>query len=729
MSLERSLPPPASAAVLPLPAPTRHPAGAFHRTPRDYLDMFVERWWIGAIAAVLAAALIIWLRPHFEPIYTTEVSLLFEARKDRVLNIQEVVDTSLQTASELNTHMEQLRSKTFGDYVLASFSPAETADIQRAYADPLNPDAPLPALAGIIRPNVTIFARRGAPILGIQVANRSPESAALIANRYARKYIDYNLDNASTRTNSAIVFLRNQAEETRSQVAAAEQALQAYRAKHNLAAIGETQNVVLQKMSSLGTAVVRATLEQIDAKSLLDKIEEYQRSNRDLLEIPQILASGQVNGLSNTLALLLSQRTMLAEHYLAEHPRSKQNELEIAETRRMLAESTAKAIADLRARYDVSAQYLERLQAETIGSEAQARELDKISVDYKFLEQDAGAKRTTYARIVDRLTEANITSQMANTNIAIFDPAWIPDAPSDTGAFDIAVKAGGAGLTLLFLLPLSLGLLDSRIRTPAQVETSLQEALLGVVKRMRQMSETERAQVFRKQNNADLAEAYRGIFSEIEVRSPVDFPKSILVTSSVTAEGKSLLCSNLAAVFAAHRRRTLLVDCDLRRPTLHRYFGVKATTGWVHWLETPAAERPIEPAGIVHIGDCLDLLPAGRSVDRPTEFLDQLASRETLQVLLQRYDLVLFDTPPAAIFPDALMLARCCHEMIYVCRYRTVRPSLIRKVLDRFQATGVSFLGVVLNQLPERKARTYGYHGYGTQSADYYKAYEEKSVT
>jgi capsular exopolysaccharide synthesis family protein len=711
----------------PPPAGAKPRAGAMHRTPRDYLDMFVERWWIGAIVGVLAAALIVWFRPHFEPIYTTEVSLLFEARKDRVLNIQEVVDTSLQTASELNTHMEQLRSKTFADYILASFSPAETEMIQKAYADPLHPGAALPSLAGIIRPNVTVFARRGTPILGIQVSNRSPEAAALIANRYARKYIDYNLDSANTRTNSAIVFLRNQAEETRTQVEVSENALQSYRAKNNLAAIGETQNVVLQKMSSLGTAVVRATLDQIDAKSLIDKIEEYQRNRRNLLEIPQILSSGQVSSLSITLTTLLSQHTMLSERYLPEHPKIKQNELETRETRRMLTESIDKAVADLRARYEVSAQYLQRLQAETVGSEAQARELDKISVDYKFLEQDANAKRATYARIMDRLTEANITSQMANTNIAIFDPAWVPDSPSDNGTLDIAVKAGGAGLGLLLLLPLSLGLLDTRIRTPAQVEESLQVPLLGVVKQMRKMGESERAQVFRLQKNRDLAEAYRGIFSEIEVHSPLAFPKTLLVTSSMPAEGKSLLCSNLAAVFASHKRRTLLIDCDLRRPTLHRYFGVKAAAGWVDWLTLPPDQRPATPEGIVHVGEHLDLLPAGRGSDRPTELLDTLSRREILQPLLQNYDLIIFDTPPAAVFPDALMLARCCHEMIYVCRYRTVRPAIVRKVLDRFHATGISFLGVVLNQLPENKARSYGYHGYGTQSADYYKAYEEQA--
>lgn len=703
-------------------------SSGLRRAPRDYIDMFLERWWIGALAGLAAVVLLVVFRPSFEPIYRTEVSLLFESRKDRVLNIQEVVDTSLQTATELNTHMEQLRSKTFADYVLSSFTPAEAALIQKPYLDPLRPESPALPVAHIIQSGFTVFARRGSPILGIQVSHRSPEAAALVANRIARKYIDYNLDSASSRTNSAIVFLRNQAEETRSQVEAAETALQLYRAKHNLAAIGETQNVVLQKMASLGTALVAAQLDQIDARSLLEKIEEYQRDSRDLLEIPQILASGSVGSLHASLVGLLSRRTMLAERYLARHPRAKQNELEIAETRRILAESIAKAVADLRARDEVAGQYVRHLQAEMLGSEAQARELDKISVDYKFLEQDANAKRTTYARIMDRLTEATITSQMANTNIAVFDPAWVPDAPSDTGAVAVVAKASAAGLGLLVLLPLGLGLLDSRLRTPAQIEDSLREPLLGVVKKMPRLSESERAQVFRLQKNRDIAEAYRGIFSEIEMRSTLAFPKAIIVTSSIPAEGKSLLSSNLAAVFASHKRRTLLVDCDLRRPTLHRYFNLKPALGWVDWLETDPALRPELPEGIIPVGDHLDLLPAGRGAARPTELLDQLGRRETLYPLFNHYDLVLFDTPPAAIFPDALLLARCCHEMIYVCRYRTVRPAVVRKVLDRFHAADVAVLGVVLNQLPGNKAREHGYHGYGTQSADYYQAYEEQTA-
>jgi polysaccharide biosynthesis transport protein len=700
--------------------------GMFKRSPRDFVDMFLERWWIGALAGGLAAGLIVFFRPHFEPLYRTETSLLFESRKAQIVDMRPIMEQHLTGASELNTHMEQMRSNTFFKYFLSSFTPEEIADIQKAYKDPLRPEAPPPSLPEIIRPNYQVYPRKASPIVTIGITNRSPEAAALIADRFAHKYIDFRNDNALSQTNSGIRFLQDRAEELRAQVEQSQTRLQDYRQKNNLATLGESQNVVVQKFQRLGGALVAAEIEQLEAKNLIDKIEEYIRTNRNLTEIPQILASGQVATFAKTLYDLRSVRVMLDEDYGAAHPKIKQNELEVVEAKRRLDEAINKAISDLRARNEVADQLLQRLRAERSETEEQTRALDRISTEYKLLEQDATEQARAYASINSRLTEAKIAAQAATTSIEVFDRAWIPGAPADTGLAVVTMKASAAGFGLLLLIPLGLGLFDTRIRTPIHVEEGLQEPLLGAVKRMRKMGETQRAQVFRLQKEKDLAEAYLGIFSEVEVRSALGFPKTLLITSSVPAEGKSLLCSNLAAVFAAHKRKTLLVDCDLRRPTLHRYFGVKVDTGWVQWLETPVAARPSSPLGIVAVSDELHLLPAGRTPNNPTELLDRLSRRDTLQPLLQNYDIVIFDTPPAAVFPDALLLARSCHEMIYVCRYRTVRLAIVRKVLERFRDSGISTLGIVLNQLPETKARAYGYHGYGTQSADYYKAYADK---
>ncbi|HWL17488.1 MAG TPA: sugar tyrosine-protein kinase, partial [Opitutus sp.] len=307
-------------------------APAFRISPRDILQMFQERWLIGLLIGAAAAAAFVFLQPRKDPVYYSEVSLLFESKKDRVLNIQEVVDTGVRSANELNIHAEQLRSQTFFDYMLSSFNKEETARIQKAYRDLEQPDKPLPSLAEIIRPNVNIYPRRNTTIIVIGVTNRNPEAAALIANRYARRYIDFNLDRANSGTNSAIIFLRNQAEEMRAQVEAAEASLQDYRTKYNIASLGENQSVVLQKVGTVGTALVQAQMEQVEMRSVLDKIEEYRADKRDLFEIPQINGFGQVNGLRVRLEELKAARLLLAEKYLRLHPKMVQNQLQIDET-------------------------------------------------------------------------------------------------------------------------------------------------------------------------------------------------------------------------------------------------------------------------------------------------------------------------------------------------------------------------------------------------------------
>ncbi len=692
-------------------------------SPRDLWQMFQERWLIGLLVGVAAAVAFVLLQPKNIPIYLSEVSLLFEPHKDRVLNIPAVVDTAIQNVDELNVHLDQLRSQTFFNYLLASFTPTEAARIQKAYRDPDHPDAPPPDLATIIRPNVSVYVRRGTTIVGIAVSNRDPECAALIANRYAHRYIDFNLDRANTSTNSAIIFLRNQADETRAQVETVENSLQAYRARHNIAALGQNQNVVLQKVSTVGTELVRAQMEQVQFRSVLDKIDEYKAAHRDLLEIPAVLGYGQVAELRNRLDGLQAARALLAQTYLRLHPKMLANELETQQTQQLLDRGMTMAVANLEVSLRIESQHEQRLRAELDDAENKAHDLDKTSVEYNLIQQDAATKRAAYSRIIDRLNEATITSQMENTNIKIFDPAFLPGNPVNDSAVALAVKAGGIGAGLVLFVPLVFGLLDTRVKTVSHVEDSLGEVLLGAVKAIEGIGETERAHAFRLHKDDSLTEAYRGIYSAIDIHSQSTFPKAIVITSSMPGDGKSLTASNLAAVFAAHGRRTLLVDCDLRRPVLHRYFGVDGSSGWVRCLgPASGGSGMVEPKPIAFTEN-LDLLPTGGSTKNPTEAIERFVSGGMFRYLLERYDLVIFDTPPVAIFPDALLLCRYCKELVYVCKFGAVRMNNVRRTFARLHETGISVLGLILNQMPEARFRSCGYQGYGAYDQKYYKDY------
>lgn len=692
--------------------------------------MFLERWWIGAIVAVPLVVLFILLQDKPEIVYQTEASLLFETRANKVLPVQAIVDTTVTRDVELNVHLEQIRSQTFFEALQTSFSADEIEKIQRPYRDPEKPSAPPPSLASILGPRVRVYARKNTTIMGISVTHRDPEAAALIANRYARKYIDFNIDLAMTGTNSAIVFLRNQAEETRKEVEEAERNLQQYRAKYNMAALGENQNVVLKKVASLGETLVGAQLNLVNLSAQLDKVETYLKEGRDLKEISFINSFGGIAGARSQIDQLLAARRQLEERYLEEHPRMKDNALALDIARRQLAADLESAIADLRTRTAFARDYVAKLKTELAAAEDDARALDKISVDYKFLEQFARTKQDTYRAIMNRLNDANISAQMENTNIKIFDRAYISSTPINRSKSQIAAKAAALGLLVLFGLPLGIGLLDTRIKAASDIEDKIGSHLLAGVRLFKNVPEHQHATAFRDAVDDAVTEVYRGLYSEIELRSDIPSPKILLVSSSIPGEGKSVTSANLAAVFAAHGRRTLLVDCDFRRPSLHRMFALPNDRGILRWAQTHTlpdlAASEEEDLGIRLLSPNFHLLTAGGAIKKPTEIIERLASSPLMDRLKRSFDIVILDTPPAGVFPDALLLARHAAEVIYVTKFGTVRRSVVKKTLAKFGETGAYVLGVVLNQLPRSRVMSYDYDGYGAYGKDYYKAYGEE---
>jgi capsular exopolysaccharide synthesis family protein len=321
---------------------------------------------------------------------------------------------------------------------------------------------------------------------------------------------------------------------------------------------------------------------------------------------------------------------------------------------------------------------------------------------------------------------------MENTNIKVFDPAYVPNQPKGDGMLTLILKASFIGVGLFVFVPLGFGFFDTRVKTVSHVEDSLGETLLGAVKTIEGLSEVERAHVYRLRKDDGLAESYRGIYSAIDVHSSAGYPKAMIATSSMPGDGKSLTASNLAAVVAAHGRRTLLVDCDLRRPVLHRYFGVDVGSGWIQAVTSAGAgvsAKPLQPPAAVGFAENLDLLPAGGVAKNPTELLERFVTSGLLKVLLERYDLVILDTPPVAIFPDALLLSRYCKELIFICKYGTVRLNHVRKTLARVHETGVKIVGLIINQMPESRFRASGYQGYGAYGQEYYQGYAKAPVT
>jgi capsular exopolysaccharide synthesis family protein len=224
------------------------------------------------------------------------------------------------------------------------------------------------------------------------------------------------------------------------------------------------------------------------------------------------------------------------------------------------------------------------------------------------------------------------------------------------------------------------------------------------------------------------SEAFRGLFGQLQLNSTVPYPKVLMVTSTLPGEGKSIIANNLAATFASHGKKTLLVDCDFRRPNLHLFYGKDNACGFLRWLNAggvleSTAEEDAE-LGILPVKQNLFLLRAGGEHRRATELFESEQFAGLFKAMREQFDITLIDTPPLGVFPDAMLVSRLCDEMIYVCRFNAVNRSKIRKSIERLKQTSAVLSGIVLNGLPTgTQSAYYDYYGYGSNESKRYKAY------
>ena len=215
-----------------------------------------------------------------------------------------------------------------------------------------------------------------------------------------------------------------------------------------------------------------------------------------------------------------------------------------------------------------------------------------------------------------------------------------------------------------------------------------------------------------------------GIYSAVKIHSKLDFPKSILVTSTIPGEGKTLVSCNLAGSFARHGRVTLLVDCDLRRPMLHRHFNKENETGLIKWFESGASTEGdllTNPhLGLTSVGENLFLLTSGGRSKTPTKLLESPAFAQLLDRFKQHFELVVIDSPPMGAVTDALLIAERADEVIYVCRFIRAYRKHIRLYIKALRSGKNEILGLVLNGLSPRRIEYYSNYRYYRSYKKYY---------
>jgi polysaccharide biosynthesis transport protein len=726
------------------PAPTGKPVsrptgkspnvgGLHHLSPREILLCIRERALVASVLALLVCALLGgWLLSQ-PKIYQTGSRLLVD-RSERVLDITQVVDQSVGGAKNdamFDTYLAQITSPAMIARVIDSLDEKEQDRAWLPYAPPGQPtpsrELIRASLIRIITTNSAAYRQGNTFFIGISVRHRDGASAALIASRFATQFIIHLRDRNSAVNNSAIAFLREQTEELRVKAETSERALQQYRENSGMVSLDESRNIVVDRMKTLSSTVTAARVARLAIDARLTQAESIMAGSGDPLELAATAEFTNLAAVQSQLDTLRTQRAIMGERYGIRHPSMLENDRSREALEHLRGELIVVAMSNLRNQRAKAVNEEDQLQAQLALAEKESFRLDAMAVQFNVLRREAESTRATYTQLLNRLNETSITAQLQNSNIRVADLAPIPTVPIEPDTKKIGFLLAVLAFGIFIGYPVCLELIFNRVKGWADVETYLSLPLLGELPSLKRIKSELRPHLLTRADDEEASECIRSLYAQLKLGSRQEFPKAILVTSTLPGEGKSFVATNLASAFASHGIKTLLIDTDLRRPVQHRSFDLPNDAGLLRWLEKdgkiPSDALANADLGITAFGPALHVLRTGGTTRRSTEVLDSQPVHHLIESLRKQFDVVIIDTPPAGVFPDALALANLAGELVYVVRHNQVARPAVRRVIEQFRRTDIDVAGIVLNLMPSGPRSAAYYSSYGHYGSKYYAAY------
>lgn len=695
------------------------------RTIMDYILIIRERWFIALIFAAAVTAYYASDKLKATPLYASRAIILFEIDTDRVVNIQGVVSSSIGRSMEisLRNHLARLKSFKFQKRVAQSLTEDERDLVTQDYVNEETGNTPraLPIIVGSNR-----IVRAGGLIFNFEFHHRNPEAAALLSNRFVEEYKEYLLERQREGNNDAIRFLRAESEDLRLKIEHGELEVQKFRQEQNLVSLEESQNIIVSRMKELNGSLNREKYLILELKTLIEQVDAAIANGDALTSLPVIKAYGQVSKYIADLDGLKFQRQSQSLVYGPKWPTMIANQEAINNLQKNLDLEVELAVNDLRRRLKDQQKKANNIETEFKKAEQESLELDQTAIEYNVLRRKPELDRALFAQITQRLNETLIASKLMDTDISVIDDAAQPGAPFSPNRKQIISTATVVFIISFIALPIGLAFLNTRVKTRSDVEHFIGKEFLGEVHKIKKKKGVNLGKVVLEDSDTRTSEFFRMLYSHIVLRDPNQSAKVFIVTSMSPQEGKSFTASNLAATFSKHERKTLIIDCDLRKPSMHKCLGLKNEAGVLTWYDNEATldESGVEELKIQKITNNLDVIRAGGSTRAATEVISSERFTALINHFKKLYDVVLIDTPPSAVFSDAMLLGRFVDYYIFVCKQKLHDRRKIKAVVKRLDQTRGKVLGIIFNQTNPSKYSQYGgyYYQYGYYGDYYYSA-------
>lgn len=722
---------------------------------RHLYHLLLQRWWIIAlVVGVFTTAAAGWVMRQ-PKIYESRAVLQVQHQEQQISKIEGVMQDNPSSLDFINTVVQALTSRN----LMIRVVDANRLRQNPAFVAPGSKPTEI-QLADKLRGKVQVALRRGTRLIDITVSDRDPVMARDLASSIVREFLKENFSQRLAVSKVATEFLKEEADKLKKKLEESELKLQRYKEQNRAVSLEDRQNITVERLRDVSTKVTEANSQRIRLEADIEQVRRVGPGNtEELLRIRSVAEIPQVADVRAQLGEANTELSALNERYGHKHPKLIAAQKRIESLRQTLAVNTAKAGDILQRQYDAAVQTESKLAAALQEQEDAALELNKIAIPYNVLQRDVESDRSLYESLLQRMKETSVTGPVEQAPYTLVEEPMVPSHPSKPNvrrtvalAFFFSALLAVGGIILLDMFDSSLRSVDEAekfLHLPALVGIPNHRAISAQKSRRRSghpspgahsssaygsgypssstnageavdvsahalaKSDRENYPIAAIEDPASsLAEAYRTLRVSLSMLGPEEERRVLLFVSAIPEEGKTYTSLNTAVVFAQQGRRTLLMDADLRRPSLHKALQSRSEMpiGLTDLFSGNAKlHEVIQQTDI----DNLFLLPAGRRAPNPAELLSSADLGKLLEQLLKKFDRIVIDTAPVNAVSDTLVLAPHAHKTILVVRAGKTHRKAIERGLLLLRKSGAKLAGFVLNRLPTGRAASYYYYYYG----------------
>jgi len=702
----------------------------------------MQRKWSVLALSLLTSGIAAFVVTQMRPVYQSSATVLLEAAPAKVVSqIEDVYSGVANVREHFQTQAEVMRSRDVAQRVIERLKLNEHPEL-----DPRQQTPPawrnwiqtyLPALADAVlepqRPpdaaaiqqsvmrayasRLSVEPIRLSQLVRVRFEAHDPALAAAVANAVGEAYIQQDRENRMAVTSGAGTWIRDRMAELKKKLDTSERALQAYRDKEGLL---DSKSTVLggtgRQMDELTNRLVEAGVRRSMAEEAYKQIKAGESTQFE--SVPAVVRAPSVQNakaIENELGKKLAE---VSQRYGPDHPRHVAAASELASARSNTQREIRTIVESVIKEYQAAVATEKSIEAQLQQSKGTIQTLNRKEIQLSALEREAATNRQLYETFLTRYGETTATRDAQTANARVVDravPAINPVRPKKQQIVGVALAGG---LLAGVLGAIFLSRLNNTVKTTGDVESKLKQPFLAALPVIGLLQRKHAGRMVLEHPGELFAEGVRTASTGVMLSALDSAHKVVAVTSSVQGEGKSTFAVNWA-LSVAKSKRTLLIEADLRRPTVVKVLGLKGLDAGLS--DVVAGEGTMNAALQTIDGSPLEVLAAGKA---PPDPLDLLASRRFADLLADlrlKYEVIIIDCPPVQLVSDALVIGRQTNGLIYLVKADDTPVAMAKTGLKRIVETGTKVIGVVLNQHDYKKAERYYGDSYGYGKYPYKK--------